>query len=400
MKKRCVLMVLDGKFPGDIRVEKEALVIGRNHKVVVLSSKDRKGSSTSSSYTLDQSGPSLNKYLLSVRQIFLGILFIDPWVFFSVKKAIKIHNPDFIHVHDLPQFNSVYKAANGIPVVLDLHENYPEASLVWFAWRQSALLKLKHSIANNYSRWKRFEKWSCLRAHLIIAVVDEMKSKLIKDFGIEPEKIRVISNTESASFLDSIENTKSTIFDSSKKNILYIGGIGPHRGLDDAIIGMGKIRKDLSDSLVLNIIGGGHSDNINYLKNIVKKEGLESRVKFFSSVPSYMVSRLMKDADINLIPHKSNGHCDNTIPHKLFQSILVGKPLVVSSSSPLKRIASSVGLNSVFDADNPTSFAKTIEEVLDNYDELLLKASKASLLIREGENSWKRTEEKLESLYI
>jgi glycosyltransferase involved in cell wall biosynthesis len=62
-------------------------------------------------------------------------------------------------------------------------------------------------------------------------------------------------------------------------------------------------------------------------------------------------------ADVNIIPHKSNEHTDNTIPHKLFQSMMSGRPLLVSSSDPLKRLVNSTSSGLVFEANNPQDFA-------------------------------------------
>ncbi|MBA7679022.1 hypothetical protein ES703_87303 [subsurface metagenome] len=43
----------------------------------------------------------------------------------------------------------------------------------------------------------------------------------------------------------------------------------------------------------------------------------------FDKVPSYI-----KASDICLVPHQKNSHTDTTIPHKLFQYILMKKPIV------------------------------------------------------------------------
>ena len=107
----------------------------------------------------------------------------------------------------------------------------------------------------------------------------------------------------------------------------------------------------------------------------------------------------MKFADVNTIPHKSNGHTDNTIPHKLFQTMMVGKPVLVSSSDPLKRVVTSTQAGLIFKAGSAEDMALKIKQL---YQDKILQTTmgenglKATLA---GSLNWEFDQQALISLY-
>src|SRR5690606_97873 len=89
-------------------------------------------------------------------------------------------------------------------------------------------------------------------------------------------------------------------------------------------------------------------------------QGIEDYVEFKGHVPFNQVPSYMKVSDINLVPHNSNSHTDNTIPHKLFQIMILKCNLLVSSCKPLKRIVSETKSGYIFKADDSGSFAEKV----------------------------------------
>jgi glycosyltransferase involved in cell wall biosynthesis len=66
----------------------------------------------------------------------------------------------------------------------------------------------------------------------------------------------------------------------------------------------------------------------------------------------------MRASCVGLVPHRSNEHTENTVPHKLFQYMMVGLPVLVSSCRPLARYVDLAGGGLVFKADDPQDFAR------------------------------------------
>ena len=54
----------------------------------------------------------------------------------------------------------------------------------------------------------------------------------------------------------------------------------------------------------------------------------------FKYVPTYI-----HISDVCLVPHHSSGHTETTIPHKIFQYMLMCKPIIVTDVGPLARVA-------------------------------------------------------------
>src|SRR5690606_16054350 len=110
------------------------------------------------------------------------------------------------------------------------------------------------------------------------------------------------------------------------------------------------------------VVGFGSAAVMNSLHSLVAELGL-TNVHFIGYQPFRKFYSYMSQASVNVIPHQSNGHTDNTIPHKLFQGMMAGKPLLVSSSAPLKRVVEACGSGLVFEAGNPQDFADKVKQL-------------------------------------
>ena len=84
-----------------------------------------------------------------------------------------------LHVHDLPLTGTTLKLQENFktPVVIDFHENYPDALRTWFEWRKNPFVKLKNRLFMNPERWTVLERKAAHESDRVIAVVDEMKSR-------------------------------------------------------------------------------------------------------------------------------------------------------------------------------------------------------------------------------
>ncbi len=104
-------------------------------------------------------------------------------------------------------------------------------------------------------------------------------------------------------------------------------------------------------------------------------------------------------ADVNVIPHQSNGHTDNTVPHKLFQGMMAAKPLLVSSSAPLKRLIDQHEAGLVFSAGDSKDFADKILELYQNKDLRNQLGENGRKVSMDGQLNWETTQKTLVQLY-
>jgi len=298
-----------------------------------------------------------------------------------------------LHVHDLPLVGSTYAVAKrfGLPVVADLHENYPEALQVWYG------SSLRKATLNSKERWLRYEKDICLRVSRVLVVVEESKEYLIKR-GIPASKILVIPNVTSPEFAQMPLDQRILGRYRDHFIISYIGGFGPHRGIDIAIRAMRPL-KALVPSARLLLVGSGQEGYVKELYQLVEKMGVQDTVEFtgwrpFAEVPSYIQA-----SDVCLVPHNPSEQTDASAPHKLFQYWMLGKPVIVSSCRSLQRIVSLAQGGLVFEAGNPQSLAQTIARLHENPSLRHVLGENGRQMVLSGEYSWQQTAARLNALY-
>ena len=88
---------------------------------------------------------------------------------------------------------------------------------------------------------------------------------MVKNHGLNQNKIKVISNTE---YLDFHKGSKKVSLSPNLKDkflITYIGGIGPHRGIDTAVEAMVDITAIIKNAILL-IIGARKQGSISKIK--------------------------------------------------------------------------------------------------------------------------------------
>lgn len=398
-KKIKILMLLESPFPPDIRVEKEVKTLIQNGFNVSLLCEKHKDSSKNIEnwhgmkiYRSDMNTTFTSKLL---NQIFV----INKIVKNELIELIKKENFKVIHVHDLKLVKTALEVKRILPnikVVADLHENYPAAVDQWMKiidGPKGIFLRL----CNSYKKWFNIEKEIVHKVDKIIAVVDEMKDRIIATHGISKNKIIVVSNLEEKDFVQKA-NLNQNILDRYRGyfTVLYIGGFGVHRGLDTAIQGMKYIDKK---NIRLLLVGKGSDSIEKYFQKIIKENNLEEKVEIVGWQPFEKVYTYQYLSDVCIIPHNSNEHTDNTIPHKIYQYMMVGKPIIVSSCPPIARITNDAKSGLVFKAGDSKDFAKQILEFYNNRE---LSASCAKNGIRytfEEGNNWDNEGNKLAKLY-
>lgn len=402
-----IMMLLNTAYPPDIRVEKEVDTLVANGIDVDIVCNRRKNEAPlekDGNITIHRINVPANdqKVKHGIYDAIAAINFIHPLFYFALKKLIPKIKPDAIHVHDLPLAKTGIKLGKkaGIPVVIDLHENYPDALEVWFKWKPKGIAKIKDQLLFTYGRWSKQEKWACQKADHIIAVVDEMKTDLIQNHGLKEKKITVIPNTEKKSFADVNHSVLSELKEQYKNNYVlsYIGGMGPHRGLDTVLKGMPLVIKNIPEVKLL-LVGGASSGVLPKLIELVRNLGIENHVQFVGRVPFNEVQSYMKLSDINLVPHNSNSHTEKSLPHKLFQIMLLRCNLLVSSCKPLERIVSQFNSGFIFEADNSSSFADKVTYMYNHPDQVRDFSKNGFNATMNGVLNWDHTGEKLVELY-
>jgi len=353
-----ILMILDHEFPPDIRVENEIQSLyesGHEVHLACFTMKGRPEKEIADNCIIHRKAISKTIHKTSVGALRFPFYF-NFWRSF-VGKLFTENSFDAIHAHDLPMAQVAYEFAkkNSAKFTLDLHENWP-ALLRVATHTQSFFGKF---LSKN-SQWESYEKKYCQLADNVVVVVEEARDRLI-NLGIDKNKIVIVSNTLN---LNDFEIPQASP-DREYITLLYAGGINKHRGLQYVIKGI-KVFNYPNKKLRLWILGTG--SYVKDLKELAVAEGVEDKV-FFEGWKDYNeMQTYFGKSDYCLIPHLKSDHTDSTIPHKIFQYMYAGKPMLVSDCDPIKRIVEHTKSGLVYRYNSPEDFAEKLMELIENED--------------------------------
>ncbi|MBO1111431.1 glycosyltransferase family 4 protein [Bordetella petrii] len=360
-------MILDTagrKFPPDIRVEKEAKALDQaGHQVSILTSCGDAGAPERSVLEGTRSVTVLRKRVKAKRgrlaQLFCAMAMRFPWWDSVLRDFIRSEKPQVLHVHDLLMVPTVLAVAKefGLPVVADLHENLPAAHQA-YRRQYSTLLRWYQSLKWNYALMKFHEARALRQCARILIVVPEARERLVQ-YGIAEERIEVVSNTEDrTTFTFDPASADVAITDQYRDYWVasYIGGIGPHRGLDTVLDALPEILGKIANFRLLIV---GASDRVRQaIEAHARRLQVSGAVEIIGWQPFSVVNSYVMASNVCLVPHRNFEHTQTTVPHKLFQYMICAKPVLVSNCRPLARIVEGSGAGRIFEADNAHSLAQ------------------------------------------
>lgn len=360
-----ITMVLDAghDFPPDIRVEKEARALSdAGHDLRIFSQRYADGVQASefipalgaTVFRAAIQNPAGHKIANAVRSM---AMYDWRWRHPLVSHLVA-HPTDVLHVHDLPLVPVVLDVAErfGIPVVADLHENMPAAMLA-IRSDHPPLRWLAEAIVWNYSLMQFLERRALRRCARVVVVVPEAAERLRK-YGIPSDRIVVVSNTEDEStFHFDPKSADPAIVARYKGRVVasYVGSVGVHRGLDTVVEAVPAILREVPHFLLLVV--GADCRSRRAIEARARELGVAEAVSTLGWQPFHMVNSYMMASDVCLVPHNDFEHTQTTIPHKLFQYMISGKPVLVSDCRPLARVVHASGAGKVFTAGSSASFA-------------------------------------------
>ena len=395
-------MILDAPYPEDGRVTKEAIALqAAGHEVFLLCVR-RPGEprrETVLGIRVVRLRRGLSLFAKTAWDSLAALLWRHPVFARSLSGFVRDHGLECLHVHDLPLAGTVARGAAraGVPWVLDLHENFPAGLQIWNVHKTRWIVRLKNALLMSYGRWLRYEGRMVARATAVIAVVEEMRRRLVEVHGVPAEKVAIVTNSEWRDFFERFETVEAVrAAYPGDFLVLYLGYYGPHRGVDTVIRAMPSVLRAVPRARFVVVGRGTFRDN---LERLALELGVEDAVEFRGLVPYAEVGSWMRRADVNVVPHLRNEHTDHTVPHKLFQSMLSGRPTIVSSAPPLARIAAETGGALVFMAGDPESLAEAITRAHANPGEMHDLTGRAVAATRDGGYNWDTDQAHLTRLY-
>jgi len=393
-------MLLETTFPPDIRVENEAASLTKAGHELHLLCRGRGGRATALPPSLDglvvhtvPAKTELTGWRRHAPNISLFWFYDARWARRIRHLAAEVGAFDAIHVHDLPLVKTAQRAARkmGAAVVADLHENYPMVLPFYLSGKS---ISGARRLLVDPKRWERYEQTRVPLCTATIAVTDRMKDRLAS-IGVDPERITVVENLVDA------ERFLSYPLDAALQEefrdryvITYVGGFLSNRGLDTTLRAMPKVISDIPEALLV-LVGDGAARRD--LEELSSELGLESHVRFegwvdFGRIPAYLAA-----SDVCILPLIRSVQTDAALSHKLFQYMLMGKPVVASECVEMSRVIQETDCGLLFPPGDSEALSDALIRLKDpELRDRLGERGREAVLDR---YNWSRSAERLLQVY-
>ena len=228
---------------------------------------------------------------------------------FKIAKIIREEKPHILQMHNMDPFQQGMLATiiSDVPIKIYVDHNS-------FVTKTSKKAKMLSRILA-----KRLDR--------IIAVSDEVKSKLVGALGVEPDKIKVILNGTDTKKFDkefNIEEIKSGLGLKKEEKIVTIvaglRGVKDHMTLIKAFSIM--VRKEKNAKLL--IVGTGEEDVKKKIKSEIERNQLEEKVILLGLRRD--IPEILSVTDVSVLSSLSEGTSQT-----IMESMAAGKPVVATN---------------------------------------------------------------------
>ena len=332
-------VIVDNELNSDKRVLREIKILrDAGYEIFVLCFGFKPG------YSDPVSGVKINRIRISkklkdILLFFQNLVPVYEWIWAKrIKEHISAYDPDIIHVHDLYMAKAgrqgIRKSGRKIPMILDLHENYPFAILA-YNWTKGFL---RRSLSRP-GLWQKKEKKYLSYADGIIVLSKEFMETL-------REKYPTLSGTPFAAFpnvpdLSEKESSTGTApnvkIEEGVSVVLYFGIVAERRGIFDVLEVFDHLVRENHPSRLL-IIGPIDKKDRERFFNEINTEPLNEKVTYIPWIEASELPAYLKISDICLAPFKKNPHHDSGVANKVFDYMLGRKPVIASDCKPQKNL--------------------------------------------------------------
>jgi glycosyltransferase involved in cell wall biosynthesis len=352
-----ILKVVDGEYPWDVRVEKvsRGLTDGGHHVHMVARNRDRRVLVE----VLDECVVHRMKpWRLVGRRLDAASqfpAFFNPRWYRLVTSVGRRVGAEVIVVRDLPLAPTAITAGRrlGVPVVLDMAENYP--AMIRDLWTTGAT-RFGDGLVRNPRAVEAVERWTMKRISHTLVVVEESRDRLVA-LGVPPDRITVVSNTPSVQRLERFpDRPPSTAAGAGEPlDMVYLGLLETARGVGTAIDAVALCR-DRGVPVRFTIIGEGRGRTA--FEAQAERLGLGAEeIRFLGFVPYQEALDVVARSHIGLIPHLANESWNTTIPNKLFDYMAAGLTVLASDALPTRRVVEETGCGLWFRSGDPEHMA-------------------------------------------
>jgi glycosyltransferase involved in cell wall biosynthesis len=286
--------------------------------------------------------------------------FFNPRWLRHVARAIRRTRPEVVVVRDIPLAPVALWTAQrfGIPVVLDMAENYPAMLAdIWTAGRQRPW-----DVAVRNPRAAAVVEAYCARRVEHVVVVVEENAERVAALGVPRERISVVSNTPSRA--RALAAGAGRDRPTGRLEVVYLGILEVPRGLIEAIDAVAML-KARGVPVRLRIVGTGRDEEL-FRARVRGARLSDEDVLFTGYIPRHEDALgIVGAADVGIVPSHATAQWQTSIANKLFDYMAAGLAVVTSDAAPSARVVRETRSGEVFRAGDAGDLAAALLRLVD-----------------------------------
>jgi glycosyltransferase involved in cell wall biosynthesis len=267
--------------------------------------------------------------------------------------------PDVIIVRDI--FLSItaqgFSQRYGVPLIVDIADNYPEVARQRFALLQGLVTE---RLLNG------LEQKACRRADAITFVSQDSMDYVSKKHRLDlSEKGWCLPNFPMREDMDEAmaEGTLSENVNDRVTRGIYIGDFNPKiRDFATVLKGLRHYNREMSGARVGLVILPAQMER---MKRYFHKfdPNYEDLITIKPVMPRQLLQNELRQYDFGLVPHVRSGATDYTVPNKLFDYLLAGLPFLVSNNPAIVNMVTKCRFGEFYDPGVSNSFEEALYRV-------------------------------------
>jgi glycosyltransferase involved in cell wall biosynthesis len=332
-------VVVDNELNDDKRVLRETEILKEaGHRIFVLCySFDNKKYNRIEGINVTRIR--ISKKLKNILFFFNNTIPVYEWLWSArIKKFVRSNEIDFLHVHDLYMSKAgrsgIKNSGKEIPMILDLHENYPYA-VTTYNWTKGFF----RNMLSRPWKWLKKEKEYLGYADKIIVLSDDFRDTLTERYPeLSKERFIALPNVPDLSHTEP-EKPVSVKFspDKNKAVVFYFGVVAERRGIFDTLDVFEQLAKENHPSVFLVIGPTDKKDRERFL-SAIDSELLRDRVYYIPWIDISELHTYLDISDVCIAPFHKNPQHESGVANKIFDYMLGRKPVIASDCRPQKNL--------------------------------------------------------------
>ena len=231
-------------------------------------------------------------------------------------------------------FNGIKNTKKSIPLILDLHENYP-FTVTTYNWTKGIL----RSLISRPEQWKKKERKYLEFADRIIVLSPDFRDLLTSRYPELPaSRFVVLPNVPDLSRISlKSNNVVKSPFRQDFPVIFYYGVIAERRGVFDSLEVFKNLIKENYQANFL-LIGPADKKDKPYFLKLINNELFAGKVHHIPWINSAELFDYLKISDICIAPFHKNPQHESGVANKIYEYMLGGKPIIASDCIPQQKL--------------------------------------------------------------